>query len=56
MWASPRVEDAVEVMRYIQSHRKEIATKSELAYIDALEAASLESYAKRLDEHLRRVL
>jgi hypothetical protein len=56
VWASPDVEDAVEAMRHIGANRSEIAVKAELAYRDALEAASLERYAHRLDEQLRRVL
>lgn len=56
VWASPDVEDAVGAMRHIGANRSEIAVKAELAYRDALEAASLERYAHRLDEQLRRVL
>jgi glycosyltransferase involved in cell wall biosynthesis len=56
VWASPKIEDAIEAMRHIASNRSEIAVKAEHAYRDALEAASLDRYARRLDEHLRRVL
>jgi glycosyltransferase involved in cell wall biosynthesis len=56
VWASPNLDDAIEVMRYVGSHRSEIAVKAERAHRDALEAASLERYAKRLDEQLSRVL
>jgi glycosyltransferase involved in cell wall biosynthesis len=56
VWASPRLEEAVETMRQIGANRSEIAVKAEHAHRDALEAASLERYAQRLDEQLRRVL
>ena len=56
VWASPKLEDAIEAMGHIASNRSEIAVKAEHAYRDALEAASLERYAQRLDEQLRRVL
>jgi glycosyltransferase involved in cell wall biosynthesis len=56
VWASPKIEDAIEAMRHIASNRSEIAVKAEHAYRDALAAASLDRYAQRLDEHLRRVL
>ncbi len=56
VWGSPRLTDAIEIMRRIGDNRSEIASKAEAAYRDALSAASLESYASRLQEHLRRVL
>jgi glycosyltransferase involved in cell wall biosynthesis len=56
IWASPRVDDAADVMRHIGTHREEIAVKAAVAREDALHAASLERYAARLDAQLRRVL
>ena len=56
IWASPKLEDAIVTMRHIGANRSEIAVKAERAHRDALQAASLERYAQRLDEHLRRVL
>lgn len=56
VWASPDVDGAVQTMRHIEANRSEIGIKAELAYRDAIEAASLERYAKRLDKQLRRVL
>ncbi len=56
VWASPRIEDAIEVMRSVDADRSEIINKGKRARDDALKAASLESYASRLDEQLKRVL
>ena len=56
IWASPKTDHAIEIMRRIGGDRSQIAIKAERARQDALEAASLERYAKRLDEQLRRVL
>lgn len=56
VWASPNLDEASDIMRHIGDHRAEIDVKAALAHRDALEAASLERYARRLNEHLRRVL
>jgi glycosyltransferase involved in cell wall biosynthesis len=56
IWASPKTDHAIEIMRRIGGDRSQIAIKAERARQDALEAASLERYAKRLDKQLRRVL
>jgi glycosyltransferase involved in cell wall biosynthesis len=56
IWASPKTDHAIEIMRRIAGDRSQIAIKAERARQDAVEAASLERYAKRLDEQFRRVL
>lgn len=56
IWASPSFDDAVEAMRNVADNRAEIGIKAERAHRDAVEAASLERYAKRLEKQLRRVL
>jgi hypothetical protein len=56
VWAAPRIDQAVEVMRHIRDHPETISAKGALARTDAVDAASLEHYAERLDSHLRRIL
>ncbi len=56
VWAQPSVEALVEIMRAVSHDRTRIVEKGATARQDALETASLERYAKRLDEHLDRVL
>ena len=56
VWAKPRREAAVEAMRQARADRSEVAEKGGLARHDALEAASLEMYARRLQERLSNVL
>jgi glycosyltransferase involved in cell wall biosynthesis len=55
VWASPSVDSATDLMRHVAANRDEVAVKAELARTDALEAASLEAYARRLEVQLRRV-
>ncbi len=55
IWASPDVESATELLRHTATHRDEVDRKAKLARVDALEAASLDAYAQRLDAQLRRV-
>jgi hypothetical protein len=43
-------------MRRLAEDRFEIRKKGVVAMSDAMETASLERYARRLDEQLRRVL
>ncbi|HEX2028774.1 MAG TPA: glycosyltransferase family 4 protein [Nitriliruptorales bacterium] len=56
IWASPHLDSAVELMRHVSEHRDEVERKRQRARQDALGAASLERYARRLDKQLRRVL
>ncbi len=56
VWAFPNVDSAADVMRMAAANRSEVERKARRAMADAKEAASLERYAKRLDEQLRRVL
>jgi glycosyltransferase involved in cell wall biosynthesis len=56
VWASPRTDAAVEIMRRIGEHRDEITVKGAIAQRDARETASIERYAARLKEHLDRVM
>lgn len=56
VWASPKLDHATEVMRHVSDHRSEIEVRGRLAHADAVEAASLENYAQRLNAQLRRVL
>lgn len=55
VWASPNIESATELMRRAAHNRTEVELKAMNARHDALQAASLESYAKRLEAQLRRV-
>ncbi len=55
VWASPRVDSAVDYMRAVAADRSAVAAKAERARTDALAATSLDAYAARLDEQLRRV-
>lgn len=56
VWASPSVDGAVDAMRQIVAEPSTVKHKAELAMRDARRAASLERYAARLDNELRRVL
>lgn len=56
VWAAPRVESAVEFMRAAAADPVAVKAKGERARADAAVAASLDRYAQRLDEQLRRVL
>lgn len=56
VWARPSVDQAVEVMRHIRQDPSLIKAKGALAHRDAIEAASTENYAQRLDLELRRIL
>jgi len=56
VWASPRVDTAVDILRHVAAHRSEIETKAARAMVDARETASVERYAARLKEQLDRVL
>ncbi|MEM9135021.1 MAG: glycosyltransferase [Actinomycetota bacterium] len=56
VWASPRVDSAVDFMRAVAADRAAVAAKAERARTDALAATSLDAYAQRLDAQLRRVL
>lgn len=55
IWARPSLESATSMMRQAFDDRAGVAAKAGLARSDALEAASLEKYAARLDAELRRV-
>lgn len=55
IWASPNVDSATDLLRRAASNRDEVKVKAERARKDALEAASLERYAARLDAQLRRI-
>jgi glycosyltransferase involved in cell wall biosynthesis len=56
VWASPRVDEAVDLMRHVAQHRDEIEVKAAAARQDARRTASVADYARRLDAQLRRVL
>jgi glycosyltransferase involved in cell wall biosynthesis len=56
IWASPNLDSVIDLMRHVREHPDEVERKRVNARRDALETASLERYAARLDEHLRRVL
>jgi glycosyltransferase involved in cell wall biosynthesis len=56
VWASPRLDTAVDLLRHVADNRAEIDTKAARAIIDARETASVERYAARLKEQLDRVL
>lgn len=56
IWARPDMESAVEAMRRAASDRNEVDRKAATAHDDARDAASLERYAAKLGEQLRRVL
>ena len=56
VWAQPSLEALVETMRAIGDDRARIAEKGQIAHDDALETASLERYASRLDDLIRKVL
>ncbi len=56
IWASPDLDSAIDLMRHVCNSPADVERKHEHARRDALQAASLERYAQRLDEQLRRVL
>lgn len=56
VWASPKVDQAADVMRQIRRDTTLVFEKAARAHRDAVEAASLERYAERLDRQLERVL
>ena len=56
IWASPNLDSVIDLMRHVREHPEEVERKRVNARRDALEAASLERYAARLDQQLRRVL
>ena len=56
MWAAPRVDHAVELLRRIRDDRSAIDIKAALARDAALVAGSLERYAQRLGERLKTVM
>jgi glycosyltransferase involved in cell wall biosynthesis len=56
VWANPRTDAAVEIMRRIGEHRDEITVKGALAQRDARKTASIDRYAARLKEQLDRVM
>ena len=56
VWAQPNVDTASDLMRYAAANPAMTVEKGKRAAIDAANAASLERYAARLDEQLRRVL
>jgi glycosyltransferase involved in cell wall biosynthesis len=56
VWAQPSLEALVETMRGIADNRERIGEKAAVAHDNALETASLEHYAGRLDALIRRVL
>ncbi len=56
VWAQPSLDALVETMRAIAGDRAGVIEKGHIAHGDALETASLERYASRLDELIRQVL
>jgi glycosyltransferase involved in cell wall biosynthesis len=56
VWAKPSLEALVETMRSIAGNREQIAEKASSAHDDAVETASLERYARRLDQLIDQVL
>jgi glycosyltransferase involved in cell wall biosynthesis len=56
VWAQPSLEALVETMRVIAGDRARVTEKGQIAHDDALETASLERYASRLDDLIRQVL
>ena len=56
VWAQPSLEALVETMRDIAGDRARVVEKGLIAHDDALETASLDGYASRLDHMLRQVL
>jgi len=55
IWASPNVDSATDLLRHAANNPAEVKTKAVRARRDALDAASLERYAERLDAQLRRI-
>jgi hypothetical protein len=55
MWASPDVDSATDLLRHVADNRDEVKAEAERARRDALDAASLDRYAERLDAQLRRI-
>jgi glycosyltransferase involved in cell wall biosynthesis len=56
VWAQPSLEALVETMRAIAGDRARVTEKGQIAHDDAVETASLERYASRLDDLIRQVL
>jgi glycosyltransferase involved in cell wall biosynthesis len=55
VWADPDTDMAADIMRAVFNDRGSVALKSEVARRDASRVASLENYARSLDEQLRRL-
>jgi hypothetical protein len=55
VWANPDTDMAADIMRAVFNDRASVALKSEAARLDASRVASLENYARSLDEQLRRL-
>lgn len=55
IWAAPRVDEAVDLMRHVAANRDEIAAKGALAERDAREASSPARYRARLGSEIDRV-
>ena len=55
VWADPDIDVAVDAMRHAFSDRAELERKSSVAERDATHNASLDRYAQRLDDQLRRI-
>jgi glycosyltransferase involved in cell wall biosynthesis len=56
VWASPDIDSAADLMRWVRDHPTEVDTKRRTAMADARKTASLERYAQRLDQQLSKVL
>jgi len=56
VWAKPRRDTAVDILKHIGANRDEIAVKAARAIVDAREAASVDRYARKLKERLDTVL
>lgn len=56
IWASPDIDSASDLMRWVRSHPTEVETKRRTAVADARKTASLKRYAQRLNAELERIL